>query len=476
MPPKRQKTSDPESLFQFEAVPECVIFTDPQHVIQAANRATLEVLGYAREELVGWPLEKIFPQLPRDLAGLVAGRVKELGFQVKARMRSGKRAILDFVASPVSLGGQVAALLYLGRDVRVRSLLDEEIRRARNYFRAIVEHSPYGICVTGLDRRVMMFNRAAEDITGWSSDGIIGRSVAEFYPLEKNAEQVESKPLRAGQRLVRQLQFRRHDGNEVPVKVSYVLIPDPGGNGELIVESYSDLTDRKRVDQLRNEFVFVAAHELRNPVTAIKLLLDIIFEDKRLVLDPILRGYLLKMQEGEERLLRLVDDLLEVSRTEAGRLKIQVAPQNPAEVIANLLAELRPTAVNKNVSLNYRAYPGLPSVMADPGKLKEVLSNLVSNAVKYNVTGGTVTVSHQVKGNFVWTRVADTGIGITKEDVLKLYQKFWRSEDLAVRAQAGTGLGLFIVKELIGRMGGEVAVESQKGRGSVFSFSLPVAG
>lgn len=357
---------------------------------------------------------------------------------------------------------------------RVERLVQKEIRKARDYFRAVIDHSPVGICVTDLDRNAVIVNDAAMTLTGYSHDDLIGSSVMSFYPKGEGVSDIDINALRAGERKMRELEFVRKDGEEVPVLVTYSLVEDLGDFGDVIVESYNDQTVRKRLERLKNEFVFVAAHELRNPVTAIKFLLDIIFDDKRLKIDPVLRGYLQKMQEADDRLVQLVDDLLEVSRSESGRLKIKVEQQDIKGLMEVILEELKPSAVSKEVEMRYDPPADLPFVLADGSKLKEIVSNLVSNAIKYNVIGGSVTIEHEVIGDRLMTRVTDTGIGISNDDLARLFRKFWRSEDVAVRAQSGTGLGLFIVKELVERMGGNVSASSEHGKGSTFSFSLPI--
>ncbi len=232
---------------------------------------------------------------------------------------------------------------------------------------------------------------------------------------------------------------------------------------------------RQRLERLKDEFVYVAAHELRNPVAAIRTILNVIFDDKRFTIDPLLREYLLKLQEADDRLLQLVDELLEVARTEAGRLTVALSPQDVAEHVKSVFAEIRPAALAKEVELVYDPPPQRPYVLADASKLNEILANLVINAVKYNVVGGKVTVAHEMKGDMLLTTVTDTGIGISPEDLPNLFVKFWRSEDMAVREQSGTGLGLFIVKQLVERMGGTIEVRSSHGKGSTFAFTLPVA-
>lgn len=470
----RRKQRAGRTSFRLDDLPEAVIVTDARHVVAVANRKALELLGYSPSEIIGWPLEKIFPKTPRGLVSVMAGASAKAEFDVKARTRSGKRAMLGFQAAPIVRRDRIVGVVYIGRDVRIRSILDAELKRSRDLFRAVIENAPYGICVTDRSRRVIMANRLAADIIGRSVPEMVGETVTSFYPTEAGAPELDMVALHRGKPITRQMRFHRRDGREVPVLASYRLFVPPDGREEMIIESYNDQTDRMRVDQLKNEFVFVAAHELRNPVTAIKLLLDIIFEDKRLAIEPVLRGYLDKVQEANTRLLQLVDDLLEVSRTEAGQLKIQVGPQDIVAHISGIIAEMRPSALTKNVVIDYAPPAKLPEVSADSNKLKEIVGNLISNAIKYNIDGGCVTISHEVAGKELVTRVADTGIGISDEDQKKLFGKFWRSEDLAVRAQAGTGLGLFIVKELVERMGGRIWVESKKGKGSTFSFSLPI--
>lgn len=471
--PKRDVNGGSAWSLELEELPEVAFVTDADHVIVAANGVAADILGYSVKELVGWPLDRVFPKSPRGVSLLIADGSGSTKFEARMRTKLGKNVLMSFLAAPVRRDGKPAGVVYLGRDIRLRKLVEGEIKKARDYFRSIVQNSPNGICVTDAHRRVVMANTVAEQLTGYGVGELVGRSVADFYPVDDKTV-VDLAALRRGEKVSREIDLRRKDGKTAPVLVFYRIVEDEHGE-PMVIESYSDLADRKRLDRLKNEFVFVAAHELRNPVTAIRLLLNIIFEDKRLTIDPVMRSYLLKIQEADERLLHLVDDLLEVSRSESGRLKIEVSPQDMTEHVKAIFGEIRPTALTKDVSLRHIPLTPMPLVMADPSKLKEILANLVTNGVKYNVAGGTVTIEHAVRGGFLVTNVADTGIGISEKDQEKLFEKFWRSEDLAVRAQSGTGLGLFIVKELVERMGGHMDVTSRPGRGTMFTFTLPLA-
>lgn len=230
----------------------------------------------------------------------------------------------------------------------------------------------------------------------------------------------------------------------------------------------------KRLQELKNEFVFVAAHELRTPVTAIKGFLSMVREGDAGAISDTLNEYLDPIWTANERLVGLINNLLEIARSEAGKIKIEVAPGNIADAIRAILEEVHPLAKEKRISVFYEE-KAPPPVLMDAARAKEVIMNFVSNAIKYNKEGGFVKVYHEVKDGIVVTHVEDNGFGMNAEDQKQLFQKFFRSEEKDVQEMQGTGLGLFITKELVEKMGGTIGVKSEKGKGSTFSFSLPRA-
>jgi signal transduction histidine kinase len=187
------------------------------------------------------------------------------------------------------------------------------------------------------------------------------------------------------------------------------------------------------------------------------------------------RAFIEKVIASNQRLIQLVNDLLEVARSQAGRLTIQVAPIDLAASISSSLDELKSLADEKSVTMAYQPPADLPHVLADTDRVKEVVVNLVGNAIKYMGGAGSVAVSHEVADGHVITHVADTGLGISKEAQEKLFQKFYRVQTDKTKEITGTGLGLFIVKEIIEKMNGTIWATSEEGKGSVFSFSLPIA-
>lgn len=232
----------------------------------------------------------------------------------------------------------------------------------------------------------------------------------------------------------------------------------------------------KRLQELKDEFVFVAAHELRTPVTAIKGYLSLILEGSAGQISAQAKKFLEQTQRSNDRLNQLVNDLLEIARSEAGRLEIKVEPVDIEEPIKSTQDELKPLADEKKISISTALLDVMPKVMADSGRVKEVMVNLVGNSIKYTQEGGKIEILSEQKDGMLITHVRDNGFGMSKEAQTKLFEKFYRVQTDKTKNIQGTGLGLFIVKQIIEKMGGKIWVNSEEGKGSVFSFSLPLAG
>ncbi len=241
----------------------------------------------------------------------------------------------------------------------------------------------------------------------------------------------------------------------------------------------------KQLDELKKEFVFIAAHELRTPVTAIKGYLSMILDGLTGEVNAKTKEFIQKVITANERLVQLVNDLLQIARAEAGKLTVQVTAIDVVGPIQEVLSELKPLADEKNINMIYESM-AMPKAMADTGRLKEVMVNLVGNAIKYTIGSGIVTISHETKDKLLITHIKDTGMGISKEAQGKLFEKFYRVQTEQTVTITGTGLGLFIVKQIVEKMNGKIWVESpafvektaagkEEGKGSIFSFSLPLA-
>ena len=235
----------------------------------------------------------------------------------------------------------------------------------------------------------------------------------------------------------------------------------------------------KRANDAKSEFVLTVSHELKQPMTSIKGYTDLLFKGAAGPISSIQQQFLNTVRSNVERMSTLVGDLLEISRIEAGRLKLDIKPVSMEDVIEETLRSTQGQIEAKQQQLDVAVPEDLPMVMGDRARLIQIMTNLVSNAYKYTPAGGRIDVSAQPKLNgapsFVLCAVRDTGIGISEEDQVKLFTKFFRAGDPAVREVPGTGLGLSITKSLIEMHGGEIWVESRVGKGSTFAFTVPVA-
>jgi len=244
---------------------------------------------------------------------------------------------------------------------------------------------------------------------------------------------------------------------------------------QVVLARQREAAKHEELVRIKDQFVFIAAHELRTPVTVIKGYASMALEEGAGAANEKVTKYLKGVEQANERLLQLVEDLLEVARSEAGKIVIRVQPVDIRKPIVATVEELKQLAKKKSISLDYQSPQNLPDVLADEDRVREVAMNLINNAIKYTPSNGHVWVSHEIREKEVVTSVKDDGFGIPKEDQEKLFKKFYRVRTEQTQSIEGTGLGLFIVKELVEKMGGKIWVESEEGKGSTFSFSLPVS-
>jgi len=231
----------------------------------------------------------------------------------------------------------------------------------------------------------------------------------------------------------------------------------------------------RQANEAKSEFVSFVSHELRTPMTSICGYAELLEKGIAGPLTPQQREFLCTVRNNARRMEMLVSDLQDISRLEAGKLYLEVEPARLADALTNALQATQAQIADRSRGLAVDVPDDLPPVLADRARLTQILINLLSNAYKYTPEGGGIDVRAWLEGAHVHCAVSDTGIGMSEEDQARLFTKFFRSEDPAVREVAGTGLGLCIVKNLVEVQGGEIAVESELGVGTTFTFTVPVA-
>jgi PAS domain S-box-containing protein len=345
---------------------------------------------------------------------------------------------------------------------------------------AILESITDGVVVTDVEGKIVIVNQSAQKLLGVSEEEAAGQDVRYLYrnvPADVTDSVVEamSKLIAAGTippyppqaEVLLELE-------ELTISARFAPILDEEGESG-IVTVLRDITREREIAQAKSDFVSIVAHELRTPMTSIKGYADLILNGAAGPVSETQMQFLRVIRNNVERLATLVNDLLDLSRIEAGRVKLNLLPLHMDEVTHEVVDSLQGEIARRNLKLEVETPSDLPLVQGDRNRIVQVLTNLVSNAYKYTPPGGRITLAlHPINGE-LQVHVSDTGIGIASEDVDRVFERFFRADHEMVHEQAGTGLGLPIAKSIVEMHGGRMWVKSELGKGSTFSFSLPVA-
>lgn len=332
----------------------------------------------------------------------------------------------------------------------------------------VLDHVADGILLLDRNGIVRIWNPAAEAITSMDTEDVVGRTAVDAIPGWQDA--VESVPVFASP-------DPGHDEVVIPIEtergerwISISGVQFFGGT----VYAFRDLTDVRQLEEIKADFIATASHELRTPLAAVYGAAQTLLRHD-FALDEVGRDRFVSLIADEsERLGRIVNEILLANQLDAGRLDIQYEPFEAADVVERVAESTRAYAPPA-VSIEVSAADNLPRVAADLDKVRQVLVNLVENAIKYSPEGGRVEVGVEAHDEAVRFHVRDEGLGIDPDEQERIFEKFYRADPQMLRGVGGTGLGLYICKELVSRMGGRIWVESNGDKGSVFVFELPTA-
>ena len=331
---------------------------------------------------------------------------------------------------------------------------------------AILANIADGIVAVDRENSIVLWNATAEQITGVPAEEALGRPVAKVLQRELATE--AGAP--TGERQVTIIR----GGKEVWLSLTEAVMLDAAGNVAGRIFAFRDVSTERVVDQMKSDFVATVSHELRTPLTSIYGFAETLLRSDVQFSDAERRTFLSYIGSESERLINIVDDLLNVARLEAGTLGLELATTDVGEVVGETIGRFAEQG-DGSFTFDVRVRPDSVQVRADREKLKQIVMNLVDNAVKFSPGGGQISVSARRRSDTVEISVTDEGIGIPRADQQRIFTKFYRSEQAAVHSPQGTGLGLFLARGLLAAMGGRIWVESQEGEGSTFVFELPVA-
>jgi two-component system phosphate regulon sensor histidine kinase PhoR len=320
-----------------------------------------------------------------------------------------------------------------------------------------------------LDRAgvVRLWNPAAETITGLTARAVAGRAVTDVLP--------------GGESLAERIAV-----STVPEPARSETVPFDTARGERwlsisgveffggTVYAFRDITEERRLDELKSEFVATASHELRTPLAAVYGAAQTLRRHDFALDEGGRERFNTIIAEESERLSRIVNQMLLANQLDAGRLNLVTEPFDAANLVERVVEASR-AHLPPGVTLRVRAPSSIPPVAADRENVRQVLVNLIENAVKYSPKGGRIEVGISPLGSVVRFFVRDKGLGIAPEEQERIFDKFYRADPEMARGVGGTGLGLYICSELVTRMGGRIWVESEEGDGSTFSFELPAS-
>lgn len=357
------------------------------------------------------------------------------------------------------------------REERERSLLEISLEKSR--LLTIINCMQDGVLVTNRDGQLVLYNPAALAMLQLRRQGLIGQPVRECVPVAQLVDMVASVVSSSGPAAAMLSQEIPADGGRV-LMANVAPIRDERSEVLGSVTVVRDVTELKRLDRMKSQFVGMVAHELRAPLAAIQSYMDVMLSGAAGDDPRQFRRMLERSKERTGALLNLIDDLLDVSSIEAGRIARRIEWVHLPNLLLDVVEIVRPKAEARDIAITTNLPGDLPPVRADHEDMVRLFTNLLTNAVKYNRDGGSIHLSAWVDGHYLRVDVADTGIGIPKELIPKVFDEFYRVKRPETRHITGTGLGLSIVRRILEAHHGHIEVESELGKGSTFSAFLPI--
>lgn len=346
---------------------------------------------------------------------------------------------------------------------------------------AVLESIGDGIIMTRPDGKIAIVNKAAQQILGWSNQ-VLGKELASILTLEDDQEQPilqEKQPihlaLKQGKKAEGVYYYLAKNQPKFPIRV---IISPVVLNQEKIgaIMVFRDVTKEKEVDRMKNEFVSLVSHQLRTPLSGMKWFAEMFLSGDLGMLNAEQREFITHINELNDRMIALVNALLNISRIESGRIIIDPQPTRLGNLVREVLTSLQTKVKEKNLTVILSINEHLPLINIDPKLIREVYSNLLSNAVKYTPVKGEITIFISEKDQEIISQINDTGYGIPKKEQHKVFQKFYRGSNIVSVETDGNGLGMYLVKAIIESSGGQIWFRSEESKGATFWFSLPKSG
>ena len=477
------------------SIGDAVIVTDARGNVTAMNPDAQRLTGWSLETAQGRALADVFVIVNEETRQPVedpvrkvlrTGTVAGLANHTVLITKEGREIPIDDSAAPIrDASGQLQGIVLVFRDITARRQAEEASLRLA----AIVESSDDAILSKSLDGVVTSWNVGAERLFGYRAEEMIGQPILRLLPEDRHEEEYAIlERLRRGERVDPFETVRRaKDGRLLDMSITVSPLRDARGRIIGASKIARDITERKRAeealrrakeaaeaaDRTKSEFLSTMSHELRTPLHVILGYTDMLLDGAVGDLPSQQMEIVRRIERNARVLSDLIHMVLDLNRLEVGGPPVDVRSVQAAVLLSEVQAELQGLCDQSGLACTWRVAPGLPPFHTDPGKLKVVLKNLVSNAVKFTEEGSITVAAEERQGGIEFS-VTDTGIGIPAEAQAYIFEPFRQGDGATARAYGGSGLGLHIVQRLLEILGGRIRVESVVGHGSTFRVWLPM--
>jgi PAS domain S-box-containing protein len=486
-----------ESLFEseeryrdyIESSPLGILIHNKEGKILVYNKELENITGYTREGFIDidtwtkkmYPDDKYRTAVLRERARISTGENPRIKEAVITR-RDGKKRICQFVSRMTGKGIRTVFI----NDITERKHMEDALRESEERFRAFIEKAPIGIVVHDMRGRIMIANSLTCKYTGYSAEEILERNVSDIDHaiIPQEHRRIYWQNMKVGEHVVLDAVHQRKNRTTYPAKVYLVKIVirlkplilaftrDITQQNEYEIELKEAKEKAEESDRLKSAFLANMSHEIRTPLNGILGFANML--KKTELTDTKRDHYIDIIQEGGQRLLQIVNDIIDISKIEARQIKITESETCLNDVLNELFTFYKPLA-NKNsinLSLKKTLSDNKSNILVDQTKLKQILQNLISNAIKFTESGN-IKFGYMLKNKYLEFYIEDTGIGIDSELHDKVFERFRQVETGFERTYGGTGLGLSIAKAYVEEMKGEIWLSSKPGKGSRFIFTLP---
>lgn len=463
-----------------ELAPYAFVIANKDWRIILVNAQTEKIFGYPRKELIGHSVEKLFP------INLHEKNIVGSDFDINVLRKDGKEIPVEIRLSPFEVedGNMVVAA--------IRDLTDH--KRAEEKFRGLLESAPDAMVIVNKEGSILLVNSQTEKLFGFQRQEILGKSVEILLPHCLKDKHLDQQSDFFGESRIRpigvaglDLWALRKDGSKFPIGVS--LSPLALEEGAMITVAIRDISAQKKVQQelqaaklsaesanrAKSDFLATMSHELRTPLNAVIGFSEVLRAQSFGSLNEKQKEYVHDIWDSGKHLLSLINDILDLSKIEAGKMKLFLSKFHLPTLIGHSLTIIRERAMEHDIHLSSNIEEGIETITADERRVKQILYNLLSNAVKFSSDGGKVGIEiKKINDQEITISVWDTGIGIEEKDKENIFKEFVRIHEDASQNTAGTGLGLSLTKRFVELHGGKIWFESQgKDKGTRFSFTIP---